>query len=133
MQTAAGRAAHHTVSPRTTSVRRHGHSHRHGRSRCHRGNRRHAVTHDLDVNKQRCDNVKAYYCTSFLIPSTVYYLIICIYLLLYFFFSFVPLTARARTHVLKNIVAYYDRRRNHRSTPKPLRACPERGFHHALQ
>jgi len=57
VQAAVGRATHRTVSPRTASVRRHGHSLRHGRSRGHHGNRRHAVTHDLDVNKQRYDNV----------------------------------------------------------------------------
>lgn len=60
VQTAAGRAAHHTVSSRTTSMRRHCYGRRHGRDRCHHGNRRHAVTHDLDVNKQRCDNFITY-------------------------------------------------------------------------
>jgi len=57
VQAAVGRAAHRTVSPRSASVRRHGHSVRHGRSRGHHGNRRHAVTLDLDVNKQRYDNI----------------------------------------------------------------------------
>jgi len=58
VQAAVGRATHRTVSPRTASVRRHGHRLRHGHSRGHHGNRRHAVTHDLDVNKQlRYDNI----------------------------------------------------------------------------
>lgn len=86
VQTAAGRAAHHTVPSRTTSMRRHGYGRRHGRDRCHHGNRRHAVTHDLDVNKQRCDNFITYYYiivfrfSSHLSLSLSIYLIISLYL-----------------------------------------------------
>jgi len=99
VQAAAGRAAHRTVSPRTTSMRRHCHSRRHGRSRCHHGNRRHAVTHDLDVNKQRCDNVKTYIIVFRLSFPFLFIISLSISISFYFFYSFVPLTARALLRV----------------------------------
>jgi len=71
VQATVGRATHRTVSPRTASLRRHGHSLRHGRSRGHHGNRRHAVTHDLDVNKQRYDNIIIYRTFRFSLSLTL--------------------------------------------------------------